>query len=176
MRSIKIIHAADFHLDSPYQALSAAKAAVRREEQRELLAALAALAADESADLMLLSGDLLDSGNTYYETGEELIRGLAGVPCPVPLLPTGTHPRCCAASTPSAGRGFTTCCACTARSAIRTRSAIPSPPRTLLPAALTMPHWAACTVPRACSAAGTPGTHGRAARRATALMSAARRP
>ena len=63
MRSIRIIHAADLHLDSPFQALSAAKASVRREEQGELLAALAALAADESADLMLLSGDLLDSGN-----------------------------------------------------------------------------------------------------------------
>lgn len=90
MRRIKIIHAADLHLDSPFQALSAAKAAVRREEQRELLAALAALASDESADLMLLSGDLLDSGNTYYETGEELIRGLAGVSCPVFIAP-GSH-------------------------------------------------------------------------------------
>ncbi len=90
MRSIKIIHAADFHLDSPFQALSAAKAAVRREEQRDLLNVLAMLAADESADLMLLSGDLLDSENTYYETGEELIRSLSNVPCPVFISP-GNH-------------------------------------------------------------------------------------
>ena len=70
MRSIKIIHAADFHLDSPFQALTAAKAAMRREEQQDLLNVLSALAADESADLMLLSGDLLDSENTCTETGE----------------------------------------------------------------------------------------------------------
>jgi hypothetical protein len=43
MRSIRIIHAADLHLDSPFQALSAAKASVRREEQGELLAALSLL-------------------------------------------------------------------------------------------------------------------------------------
>ena len=90
MRGIRIIHAADLHLDSPFQALSAAKAAVRREEQGELLSALTALAANESADLMLLSGDLLDSGNTYYETGEALLRSLAAVPCPVFIAP-GSH-------------------------------------------------------------------------------------
>ena len=90
MRSIKIIHAADFHLDSPFQALSASKAALRREEQRDLLNALSTLASDESADLMLLSGDLLDSENTYYETGEELIRSLSSVPCPVFISP-GNH-------------------------------------------------------------------------------------
>ncbi len=90
MRSIRIIHAADFHLDSHFQGLSAAKAALRREEQRELLSALAGLAAEESADLMLLSGDLLDSENTYYETGEELIRSLSNVPCPVFIAP-GNH-------------------------------------------------------------------------------------
>lgn len=90
MRSIRIIHAADFHLDSPFEALSAAKAAMRREEQKDLLNALSSLAANESADLMLLSGDLLDSENTCYETGEELIRQLANVPCPVFIAP-GNH-------------------------------------------------------------------------------------
>ena len=57
MRTIKIIHSADFHLDSPFEGLSAAKAAVRRSEQRDLLSALVELASAEEADLMLLSGD-----------------------------------------------------------------------------------------------------------------------
>ncbi len=90
MRSIRIIHAADLHLDSPFEALSAAKAAIRRSEQRTLLSALSDLAARENADLMLLSGDLLDSGNSFYETGEELVRHLANVPCPVFIAP-GNH-------------------------------------------------------------------------------------
>ena len=87
MRNIKIIHAADFHLDSPYQSLTVSKAAMRREEQREMLAELAKLSAEEHADLMLLSGDLLDSGNTLHETGDELMKGLAKVPCPVFISP-----------------------------------------------------------------------------------------
>ena len=70
MRSIRIIHAADFHLDSPFQGLSAAKAALRREEQRELLSALAGLAVEESADLMLLSGDLLTARTPITRPGK----------------------------------------------------------------------------------------------------------
>ena len=90
MRKLKILHAADLHLDSPFEGLSAGKAAIRRKEQRELLARLAELAASERVDLVLLAGDLLDSGNTFYETGEELIRALRGVPAPVFIAP-GNH-------------------------------------------------------------------------------------
>ena len=74
MRRLKILHAADLHLDSPFEGLASGKAAIRRTEQRELLGRLAELAAVRQVDLVLLAGDLLDSANTYYETGEELIR------------------------------------------------------------------------------------------------------
>ena len=70
MSKLRILHSADLHLDSPFEGLSAGKAAIRRGEQRELLSALATLARRERADLVLLAGDLLDSDNTYYETGE----------------------------------------------------------------------------------------------------------
>ena len=69
MSKLRILHSADLHLDSPFEGLSAGKAAIRRGEQRELLSALATLARRERADLVLLAGDLLDSDNTYYETG-----------------------------------------------------------------------------------------------------------
>ncbi len=90
MRSIKILHAADFHLDSPFEGLSAAKAAIRRGEQRDLLSSLVKLASDEQADLMLLSGDLLDSGTSFRETGEALVAALLEAPCPVFIAP-GNH-------------------------------------------------------------------------------------
>ena len=73
---LKILHAADLHLDSPFEALPGGKAAIRRAEQRRRLGALAELAAAEDVDLVLLSGDLLDSNISYFETGEELIRCL----------------------------------------------------------------------------------------------------
>jgi DNA repair exonuclease SbcCD nuclease subunit len=66
------------------------KAALRRSEQRELLGRLAELSRTEKVGLVLLSGDLLDSDNSYYETGEELSRCLAGMAAPVFISP-GNH-------------------------------------------------------------------------------------
>ena len=70
---IKLIHGADFHLDSPFSGLAPDQAAQRRREQRELLARLAQLAREREADLVLLSGDLLDGRQTYRETAQALM-------------------------------------------------------------------------------------------------------
>ena len=88
--SLRILHAADLHLDSPFEGLGAGKAAIRRGEQRELLGRIAALAVSEKVDLVLFAGDLLDSDNTFYETGEELILSLQKIPVPVFISP-GNH-------------------------------------------------------------------------------------
>ena len=56
----KIIHGADFHLDSAFAGLPPEKARQRRRESRQLLDALAELVRRERADLVLLSGDLFD--------------------------------------------------------------------------------------------------------------------
>lgn len=97
MSKIKVLHSADLHLDSPFEGLTAGKAAIRRGEQRQLLAALSGLAREENVDLVLLAGDLLDSGNTYYETGEELAHSLGQIEAPVFISP-GNHdyysPKC----------------------------------------------------------------------------------
>lgn len=90
MSKIKILHSADLHLDSPFEGLPEGKAAIRRGEQRKLLSKLAAVAAEERVDLVLLSGDLLDSANTYFETGEELIHALGSIAAPVFISP-GNH-------------------------------------------------------------------------------------
>lgn len=87
---IKLIHGADLHLDSPFSGLTPEQAAARRQEQRELLDRLAGLAREREADLVLLSGDLLDSRRTYRETAQALARSLGSLPCPVFLAP-GNH-------------------------------------------------------------------------------------
>ena len=58
---IRILHAADLHLDSPFEGLPEEKAALRRAEQRELLRELAQLRAESGAQLVLLPGDIFDS-------------------------------------------------------------------------------------------------------------------
>lgn len=87
---LKIIHGADFHLDSPFSGLSPDQAAQRRGEQRELLDALARLAAEKQADLVLLSGDLLDGERVYRETAQTLARTLGPSParCSFPRATT----------------------------------------------------------------------------------------
>ena len=87
---LKIIHAADFHLDSPFSGLTPEQAAVRRGEQRLLLDDLVALTRREEADLVLLSGDLLDGAHVYRETAQALARALGEMPCPVFIAP-GNH-------------------------------------------------------------------------------------
>jgi len=87
---LKLIHGADFHLDSPFSGLTPEQAAQRRREQRELLDGLADLARDRQADLVLLAGDLLDSEQVFRETAQALARALGSVPCPVVIAP-GNH-------------------------------------------------------------------------------------
>lgn len=85
---IKLIHAADLHLDAPFSSLSPQQAAQRREEQRTLLDRLADLA--EGAQLLFLSGDILDSDHAYYETTQALARTLGRVRAKVFIAP-GNH-------------------------------------------------------------------------------------
>ena len=87
---MKILHASDFHLDSPFQRLSAEQAMIRRRELRELPVALADLARSEGADLVLLPGDLFDGRRVFPETVEALIAALGSLEIPVVIAP-GNH-------------------------------------------------------------------------------------
>ena len=94
--TLRILHAADLHLDSPFEAMGE-QAAERRQEQRELLYRLAALARERRAELLLLAGDLLDTNCAYAETGRVLCEALSQAGCPVFIAP-GNHDYYCAAS------------------------------------------------------------------------------
>ena len=87
---LHILHAADLHLDAPFAALTAEQARQRRSEQRLLLDALADTAIERGTDLVLLSGDLLDSHQTYRETAQALADALGRIPAPVAIAP-GNH-------------------------------------------------------------------------------------
>ena len=90
MNALRFLHAADLHLDSSFEALRAGKAAVRRGEQRQLLARMATLVQQERLQFVLLPGDLLDSELSYAETGEALIAALREMAVPVFIAP-GNH-------------------------------------------------------------------------------------
>lgn len=87
---MKLLHSADFHLDSPLSGLSPEQSAQRRRELREVPARLARLAKDEGVDLVLLPGDLFDGGRVYPETVRALAQALADMAVPVFIAP-GNH-------------------------------------------------------------------------------------
>ena len=73
----KILHTADFHLDSAFTALPEEKARLRRQEARQLTDRLVDYANDHGVELLLLAGDLFDSDQLYGQTAQELAQSLA---------------------------------------------------------------------------------------------------
>lgn len=87
---LKFIHAADLHLDSAFGALPVRQAAARRRESRELAFRLANYVNGRGVDLVLLAGDLFDSGSAFRETGEQLAEALGQMRARVFIAP-GNH-------------------------------------------------------------------------------------
>lgn len=85
---IKILHGADFHLDSAFAALNPEQAVLRRREQREALRQLAELGRD--CDLVLLAGDLFDSAHIYRDTLDALKAFFASLQGEIFIAP-GNH-------------------------------------------------------------------------------------
>ena len=73
----KVLHAADFHLDSAFRSLPEEQARLRRQESRELPGRLVDWANDHGARLMLLAGDLFDSDRLYSQTAQMLAQALS---------------------------------------------------------------------------------------------------
>lgn len=87
---LKFIHAADFHLDSAFGSLSARQAMGRRRESRELGFRLSNYVNQNNIGLVLLAGDLFDSGSAFRETGEQLAEALGQMAAQVFVAP-GNH-------------------------------------------------------------------------------------
>ena len=87
---LRFLHAADFHLDSPFAALPARQVAARRRESRETLTRLADYVNTHGIDLVLLAGDLFDSADAFRETGEQLAQALGQMQARVFIAP-GNH-------------------------------------------------------------------------------------
>ena len=87
---VKILHAADFHLDSAFTALSEDRARQRRRESRQLVRRMVDYANDHGVELMLLAGDLFDGERVYTETLEEVAAALGRFHGQVLIAP-GNH-------------------------------------------------------------------------------------
>lgn len=90
MKPIRFLHAADFHLDSPFAALGAEQAKQRRRESRRLPERLANYVNQNGINLVLLAGDLFDGAAVCRDTAEALRDALGGMAARVFIAP-GNH-------------------------------------------------------------------------------------
>lgn len=87
---LKFLHAADFHLDSPFSSLSSRQAAAARQDQRDLMLRFVQEAKERAVDLVLIAGDLFDSAHIYPETIELLHELFEELSIPIFISP-GNH-------------------------------------------------------------------------------------
>ena len=86
---LKILHSADWHLDSPFASLSPEQRTMLRQAQLELPGKISELCRREHCDLMLLAGDLFD-GPWTRDSVDALQQALADCGVPVFISP-GNH-------------------------------------------------------------------------------------
>lgn len=86
---LKILHSADWHLDSPFSGFTPEQRDYLRRELRKIPGKIADLCIRESCDLVLLSGDLFD-GPYRKESARELYHALERCGVPVFISP-GNH-------------------------------------------------------------------------------------
>jgi len=89
---LKILHSADWHLDSPFGGFSQSQRTYLKQEQRKLPGKIADLCVRENCDLMLLAGDLFD-GTPSRETVGLVKKALKDSGVPV-LISPGNHDYC----------------------------------------------------------------------------------
>ncbi|MBQ7036774.1 MAG: DNA repair exonuclease [Clostridia bacterium] len=65
---IRFIHAADMHFDSPFAGLPQSVARVRKEEQKRTFMRIIEATREKKADMLLLAGDIFDSGFVSRDT------------------------------------------------------------------------------------------------------------
>ena len=87
---IRLMHAADLHLDSPWAGLNPAQAALMRAAQRDLCQRLGEQILRLRCDVVLLSGDLFDGQTVYRQSLDVLKRALANCKARVFIAP-GNH-------------------------------------------------------------------------------------
>lgn len=88
---LKVIHAADFHLDSPFSLEDASSAALRREQLRETFRRLIRYISEVNADLVLIAGDLFDRKFVTKNTVELVVNSFASLPNTRFIITPGNH-------------------------------------------------------------------------------------
>lgn len=88
---LRIIHAADFHLGSPFSTLSSDKAGIRRAEQQDTFRSMIRLCEEQHTQVLLIAGDLLDDGKISEEQRRLLVQEFQRIPATRIFISPGNH-------------------------------------------------------------------------------------
>lgn len=89
--SVKILHTADIHSDSPFAAFSPSAAEKRRETIRQSFLALIEKAREEKVQLFIISGDLFDTEFATRDTALMLKNAFSSLPSCLFFISPGNH-------------------------------------------------------------------------------------
>lgn len=87
---LRILHAADAHLASPFALSDSRRRAALRAALRASFAALCRAAAEEKADIVLFAGDVYEADFLTADDADMILAGFSSIPCPVVVAP-GNH-------------------------------------------------------------------------------------
>ncbi len=88
---LRIFHAGDIHLDTPFSTMGAKESEIRRKELRGTFSSMMLYVRKEKCDIVLLSGDIFDDGYATEETASLMIREFSSCPnCRFVIAP-GNH-------------------------------------------------------------------------------------
>ena len=88
---IKVLHCADIHLDSPFASENPVKSELRRNELRKTFISIISYAKLNNADIVLIAGDLFDSGFVTKETIDIILDEFADAPDIRFVISPGNH-------------------------------------------------------------------------------------
>ena len=88
---IRIMHIADMHLDSPFSRLDCERAEIRRREQRGVFTSMMLYARSQRADVVLIAGDLFDTGYAGEDTVSLIMREFEKAPECKFVISAGNH-------------------------------------------------------------------------------------
>lgn len=91
MEKIKILHCSDFHFDTPFKEYDKNIAEIRKEDIRETFIKIVALAREENAKIILISGDVFDNSTVTYETITLLKKSFENIPEIRIFISPGNH-------------------------------------------------------------------------------------
>ncbi|MBE6049483.1 MAG: DNA repair exonuclease [Clostridium sp.] len=76
MKTIKILHSADFHFDTPFKEIGERQSKLNKEEIKEVFSEIINISKNNCVDILLLAGDIFDNNtvnkNTLYFIEEKL--------------------------------------------------------------------------------------------------------